>query len=55
VLEAGQELRSVVKERLDVAHDEFPVLSPLAARPGQALRMTQIAAELLGDLETRLT
>ncbi|MER7562390.1 MarR family winged helix-turn-helix transcriptional regulator [Streptomyces sp. NPDC048523] len=49
-----QELRSVVKERLDVSHDEFLVLSLLGAHPGQALRMTQIA-ELLGRPKTRLT
>ncbi|MFF7066624.1 MarR family winged helix-turn-helix transcriptional regulator [Streptomyces pseudovenezuelae] len=49
-----QELRSVVKERLDVSHDEFLVLSLLAAHPGQALRMTRIA-ELLGRPKTRLT
>ncbi|MET8078130.1 MarR family transcriptional regulator [Streptomyces sp. NPDC005303] len=49
-----QELRAVVKERLDVSHDEFLVLSLLAAHPGQALRMTQIA-ELLGRPKTRLT
>jgi DNA-binding MarR family transcriptional regulator len=49
-----QELRSVVKERLDVSHDEFLVLSLLGADPGQALRMTQIA-ELLGRPKTRLT
>lgn len=49
-----QELRSVVKERLDVSHDEFLVLCLLAADPGQALRMTRIA-ELLGRPKTRLT
>jgi DNA-binding MarR family transcriptional regulator len=49
-----QELRSVVKERLDVSHDEFLVLCLLAADPGEALRMTRIA-ELLGRPKTRLT
>ncbi|MDH6515920.1 DNA-binding MarR family transcriptional regulator [Streptomyces sp. SAI-135] len=49
-----QELRSLVKERLDVSHDEFLVLCLLAADPGQALRMTRIA-ELLGRPKTRLT
>ncbi|MFI0510182.1 MarR family winged helix-turn-helix transcriptional regulator [Streptomyces sp. WSLK1-5] len=49
-----QELRSVVKDRLDVSHDEFLVLCLLAADPGQALRMTRIA-ELLGRPKTRLT
>ncbi|WP_435208681.1 MarR family winged helix-turn-helix transcriptional regulator [Streptomyces sp. bgisy034] len=49
-----QELRGVVKDRLDVSHDEFLVLCLLAADPGQALRMTRIA-ELLGRPKTRLT
>ena len=49
-----QELRSVVKDRLDVSHDEFLVLCLLAGDPGQALRMTRIA-ELLGRPKTRLT
>ncbi|MFF5497058.1 MarR family winged helix-turn-helix transcriptional regulator [Streptomyces aquilus] len=49
-----QELRSVVKERLDVSHDEFLVLCLLAGHPGEALRMTRIA-ELLGRPKTRLT
>ncbi|MDO0911031.1 MarR family transcriptional regulator [Streptomyces sp. DT2A-34] len=49
-----QELRTVVKERLDVSHDEFLILCLLAADPGQALRMTRIA-ELLGRPKTRLT
>lgn len=49
-----QQLRSVVKERLDVSHDEFLVLCLLAGQPGAGLRMTQIA-ELLGRPKTRLT
>ncbi|MGN9761024.1 MarR family winged helix-turn-helix transcriptional regulator [Streptomyces sp. SD31] len=49
-----QELRTVVKERLDVSHDEFLILCLLAADPGEALRMTRIA-ELLGRPKTRLT
>jgi len=49
-----QELRSVVKERLDVSHDEFLVLCLLAADPREGLRMTRIA-ELLGRPKTRLT
>ncbi|MFE9444034.1 MarR family winged helix-turn-helix transcriptional regulator [Streptomyces sp. NPDC006602] len=48
-----QRLRSVVKERLDVSHDEFLVLCLLAEQP-TGLRMTQIA-ELLGRPKTRLT
>jgi DNA-binding MarR family transcriptional regulator len=48
-----QRLRSVVKERLDVSHDEFLVLCLLAEQPA-GLRMTQIA-ELLGRPKTRLT
>ncbi|MDQ0598330.1 DNA-binding MarR family transcriptional regulator [Streptomyces canus] len=49
-----QELRSVVKERLDVSHDEFLVLCLLAGNPSEGLRMTRIA-ELLGRPKTRLT
>ncbi|MEH0514908.1 MarR family transcriptional regulator [Streptomyces sp. B21-101] len=49
-----QRLRSVVKDRLDVSHDEFLVLCLLAEQPGQGLRMTRIA-ELLGRPKTRLT
>ncbi|MDN0197465.1 MarR family transcriptional regulator [Streptomyces sp. S.PNR 29] len=49
-----QRLRSVVKERLDVSHDEFLVLCLLAEQPESALRMTRIA-ELLGRPKTRLT
>ncbi|MFI2432646.1 MarR family winged helix-turn-helix transcriptional regulator [Streptomyces sp. NPDC018693] len=49
-----QRLRSVVKERLDVSHDEFLVLCLLALRPDQGLRMTRVA-ELLGRPKTRLT
>jgi DNA-binding MarR family transcriptional regulator len=49
-----QELRSVVKERLDVSHDEFLILCLLAGNPGEGLRMTRIA-ELLGRPKTRLT
>ncbi|MFI9827254.1 MarR family winged helix-turn-helix transcriptional regulator [Streptomyces sp. NPDC051913] len=49
-----QELRSVVKERLDVSHDEFLILCLLAGHPGEALRMTRVA-ELLGRPKTRLT
>ncbi|MCX5330795.1 MULTISPECIES: MarR family winged helix-turn-helix transcriptional regulator [unclassified Streptomyces] len=49
-----QELRSVVKERLDVSHDEFLVLCLLAENPSEGLRMTRIA-ELLGRPKTRLT
>ena len=48
-----QELRSVVKENLDVSHDEFLVLCLLAEQP-EGLRMTRIA-ELLGRPKTRLT
>ncbi|MEV0634027.1 MarR family transcriptional regulator [Streptomyces sp. NPDC050619] len=48
-----QRLRSVVKERLDVSHDEFLVLCLLAEQP-EGLRMTRIA-ELLGRPKTRLT
>ncbi|MEU6350368.1 MarR family transcriptional regulator [Streptomyces sp. NPDC047072] len=49
-----QELRSVVKERLDVSHDEFLVLCLLGTRPMDGLRMTKIA-EHLGRPKTRLT
>ncbi|MFF6805962.1 MarR family transcriptional regulator [Streptomyces sp. NPDC012616] len=49
-----QRLRTVVKDRLDVSHDEFLVLCLLAEQPGQGLRMTRIA-ELLGRPKTRLT
>ncbi|MET7650811.1 MarR family transcriptional regulator [Streptomyces sp. NPDC005486] len=49
-----QRLRSVVKERLDVSHDEFLVLCLLAEQPQGGLRMTRIA-ELLGRPKTRLT
>ncbi|WP_327318400.1 MarR family winged helix-turn-helix transcriptional regulator [Streptomyces sp. NBC_01235] len=49
-----QRLRSVVKERLDVSHDEFLVLCLLAEQPREGLRMTRIA-ELLGRPKTRLT
>ena len=49
-----QELRSVVKERLDVSHDEFLVLCLLATGPREGLRMTRLA-ELLGRPKTRLT
>ncbi len=42
-----QQLRSRVKDTLDVSHDEFLVLCLLADQPGSGLRMTQIA-ELLG-------
>jgi len=48
-----QQLRSVVKERLDVSHDEFLILCLLAEQPA-GLRMTQVA-ELLGRPKTRLT
>ncbi|WP_367320327.1 MarR family winged helix-turn-helix transcriptional regulator [Streptomyces sp. HUAS ZL42] len=49
-----QRLRSVVKEKLDVSHDEFLVLCLLAEQPAEGLRMTRIA-ELLGRPKTRLT
>ncbi|MFJ8106524.1 MarR family winged helix-turn-helix transcriptional regulator [Streptomyces sp. NPDC096132] len=49
-----QRLRSVVKERLDVSHDEFLILCLLAEQPRQGLRMTRVA-ELLGRPKTRLT
>ncbi|PAZ14832.1 MarR family transcriptional regulator [Streptomyces sp. SA15] len=46
-------LHAVVKERLDVSHDEFLVLCLLAEQPG-GVRMTRIA-ELLSRPKTRLT
>lgn len=46
-------LHVVVKERLDVSHDEFLVLCLLAEQSG-GVRMTRIA-ELLGRPKTRLT
>ncbi|MET7543317.1 MarR family transcriptional regulator [Streptomyces sp. NPDC005507] len=49
-----QELRTVVKEQLDVSHDEFLILCLLAEQPRAGLRMTRIA-ELLGRPKTRLT
>ncbi|MER6572156.1 MarR family transcriptional regulator [Streptomyces sp. NPDC001093] len=49
-----QRLRSVVKETLDVSHDEFLILCLLAERPREGLRMTQVA-DLLGRPKTRLT
>ncbi|WP_155055984.1 MarR family winged helix-turn-helix transcriptional regulator [Streptomyces blattellae] len=49
-----QRLRTVVKESLDVSHDEFLVLCLLAEQPETGLRMTRIA-ELLGRPKTRLT
>jgi DNA-binding MarR family transcriptional regulator len=49
-----QQLRSLVKDRLGISHDEFLVLCLLADQPGGTLRMTQIA-ELLGRPKTRLT
>ena len=49
-----QELRSAVKDGLDVSHDEFLVLCLLGARPAEGVRMTKIA-ELLGRPKTRLT
>ncbi|MDT0319450.1 MarR family winged helix-turn-helix transcriptional regulator [Streptomyces millisiae] len=49
-----QRLRSVVKARLNVSHDEFLVLCLLADHPDEGLRMTRIA-ELLGRPKTRLT
>jgi DNA-binding MarR family transcriptional regulator len=48
-----QQMRAVVKERLDVSHDEFLVLCLLAEMP-EGLRMTRIA-EHLGRPKTRLT
>ncbi|MBC2908108.1 MarR family winged helix-turn-helix transcriptional regulator [Streptomyces cupreus] len=49
-----QRLRSVVKETLDVSHDEFLILCLLAEQPRTGLRMSRIA-ELLGRPKTRLT
>ncbi|WP_405884099.1 MarR family transcriptional regulator [Streptomyces sp. NBC_01136] len=49
-----QQLRSRVKDTLDISHDEFLVLCLLADQPDSSLRMTQIA-ELLGRPKTRLT
>ncbi|KOV69173.1 MarR family winged helix-turn-helix transcriptional regulator [Streptomyces sp. MMG1121] len=49
-----QRLRVVVKETLDVSHDEFLILCLLAERPRTGLRMTQVA-DLLGRPKTRLT
>lgn len=49
-----QRLRSEVKDRLGVSHDEFLILCLLADQPETALRMTRIAA-LLGRPKTRLT
>ncbi|MGW5652978.1 MarR family winged helix-turn-helix transcriptional regulator [Streptomyces humi] len=49
-----QRLRSVVKETLDISHDEFLILCLLAEQPREGLRMTRIA-ELLGRPKTRLT
>ncbi|WP_039933888.1 MarR family winged helix-turn-helix transcriptional regulator [Streptomyces viridochromogenes] len=49
-----QRLRTVVKEKLDVSHDEFLVLCLLAEQPEGGLRMTRVA-ELLGRPKTRLT
>ncbi|MER6542183.1 MarR family transcriptional regulator [Streptomyces sp. NPDC001250] len=49
-----QRLRSVVKETLDVSHDEFLILCLLAEHPRTGLRMTQVA-DLLGRPKTRLT
>ncbi|MEU9993185.1 MarR family transcriptional regulator [Streptomyces sp. NPDC048045] len=49
-----QRLRTVVKESLDVSHDEFLILCLLAEQPRGGLRMTRIA-ELLGRPKTRLT
>ncbi|MEU9343677.1 MarR family transcriptional regulator [Streptomyces sp. NPDC048278] len=49
-----QRLRSVVKETLDVSHDEFLILCLLAELPREGLRMTRMA-ELLGRPKTRLT
>ncbi|MGV9930527.1 MarR family winged helix-turn-helix transcriptional regulator [Streptomyces olivaceoviridis] len=49
-----QRLRSVVKETLDVSHDEFLILCLLAEQPRTGLRMTQVA-DLLGRPKTRLT
>ncbi|MFG2607189.1 MarR family winged helix-turn-helix transcriptional regulator [Streptomyces sp. NPDC048514] len=49
-----QRLRSVVKECLDVSHDEFLILCLLAEQPRGGLRMTRVA-DLLGRPKTRLT
>ncbi len=49
-----QRLRAVVKEKLDISHDEFLVLCLLAEQPEGGLRMTRVA-ELLGRPKTRLT
>ncbi|WP_432170387.1 MarR family winged helix-turn-helix transcriptional regulator [Streptomyces sp. 1222.5] len=49
-----QRLRTVVKETLDVSHDEFLILCLLAGQPRDGLRMTQVA-DLLGRPKTRLT
>ncbi|MER5428935.1 MarR family transcriptional regulator [Streptomyces sp. NPDC002588] len=49
-----QRLRAVVKDRLDVSHDEFLILCLLAEQPREGLRMTRVA-ELLGRPKTRLT
>ncbi|MGW3951192.1 MarR family winged helix-turn-helix transcriptional regulator [Streptomyces sp. NPDC004752] len=51
---AEQRLRSVVKQALDISHDEFLILCLLAEQPQGGLRMTRIA-ELLGRPKTRLT
>lgn len=48
-----QRLRTVVKDTLDVSHDEFLILCLLADQPG-GLRMTRVA-DLLGRPKTRLT
>ncbi|MFF4396189.1 MarR family winged helix-turn-helix transcriptional regulator [Streptomyces sp. NPDC001480] len=48
-----QRLRTVVKDTLDVSHDEFLILCLLAEQPG-GLRMTRMA-DLLGRPKTRLT
>ncbi|MFJ9586360.1 MarR family winged helix-turn-helix transcriptional regulator [Streptomyces acidicola] len=49
-----QQLRPLVKETLDISHDEFLVLCLLADGPATGLRMTRIA-ERLGRPKTRLT
>lgn len=49
-----QRLRAVVKEKLEVSHDEFLILCLLAEQPEGGLRMTRVA-ELLGRPKTRLT
>jgi DNA-binding MarR family transcriptional regulator len=48
-----QRLRPVLKEELDVSHDEFLILC-LLAEQAEGLRMTRVA-ELLGRPKTRLT